>query len=86
MHLVALLHFIYHGEVEVDQSDIPHVIMIAASLRIRELAVIASHIEMNSPTGKLSTMLSCFTTIYIGTKSIQQANTENYETFLTYAF
>ncbi|CAG0912937.1 unnamed protein product [Notodromas monacha] len=49
-HLVALLHFIYRGEVEVDQADLPHVIMVAASLRIRELAEIASHIEMTSPT------------------------------------
>jgi hypothetical protein len=57
-HLVALLHFIYRGEVEVDQVDLPHVIMIAASLRIRELAEIGSHIELNSPAGKFKTSIS----------------------------
>ena len=56
-HLVALLHFIYRGEVEVDQVDLPHVVMIAASLRIRELAEIGSHIELNSPAGNPSVPL-----------------------------
>ncbi|CAG0900467.1 unnamed protein product [Darwinula stevensoni] len=54
-HLVALLHFIYRGEVEVEQTELQELIMVAASLRIRELTEIASQINLEEFSSSNST-------------------------------